>query len=115
MTHPVVPEFIFHDLSERCNGIKPALFGTFLECRVCVCVCVATTVSPFRPAAATTYFLLCFVLCSGSSRPAEVALQHQPAAAEPAPTDEGGRRRGRQGQRAKGVTTPGDGCTKTDL
>lgn len=37
-------------------------------------------------------------LPSGPSRLAEVALQHQPSAAEPASADEGGRRRGCQGQ-----------------
>lgn len=53
----------------------------------------------------TTFFLcVCFVFCSGPSWPAEVALQHQPAAAEPSSADEGGRRRGRQGQRAEGLT-----------
>lgn len=38
-------------------------------------------------------------LHSGPSWLAEVALQHQPPAAEPAPADEGGGRRGCQGQR----------------
>lgn len=54
--------------------------------------------------------LLCFVVMacfvffpSGPSWPAEVALQHQPAAAEPSSADEGGRWRGRQGQTAYSV------------
>lgn len=38
------------------------------------------------------------VFPSGPAGPAQVALQHQPFAAEPATSDEGGRRRGRQGQ-----------------
>lgn len=49
---------------------------------------------------------LCLRVCvcfSGLAGPAEVALQHQPAAAEPPSADEGGRRRGRQGQRAEGI------------
>lgn len=49
----------------------------------------------------TFFVCLCFLFVSSRpARPAEVALQHQPAAAEPPPADEGGRRRGRQGQRA---------------
>lgn len=46
--------------------------------------------------------LFCFFLCfSGLTWPAEVALQHQPAAAEPPSADEGGGGRSRQGQRTK--------------
>lgn len=52
-------------------------------------------VLPFFGFNASTFF--CF-LPSGSAGPAEVALQHQPAAAEPPSADEGGRRRGGQGE-----------------
>lgn len=49
------------------------------------------------------FFLLWFVFFSGPSRPVEVALEHQPAAAEPSTADEGGRWRSRQGQWAQGT------------
>lgn len=50
-----------------------------------------------RDLAALLTVVLLF-LHSGPSWLAEVALQHQPPAAEPAPADEGGGRRGCQGQ-----------------
>lgn len=48
------------------------------------------------------FVLFCFFF-SGPSWPVEVALKHQPAAAEPSTADEGGRWRSRQGQRAQGI------------
>lgn len=42
--------------------------------------------------------VISFFCSSGPARPAEVALQHEPSAAEPPSADEGGRRRGCQGQ-----------------
>lgn len=48
------------------------------------------------------YYLL-FIYFSGSTWLAKVALQHQPAAAEPPSADEGGRWRGCQGERVEVV------------
>lgn len=53
-----------------------------------------------RDLAALLTVVLLF-LHSGPPWLAEVALQHQPPAAEPAPADEGGGRRGCQGQRGR--------------
>lgn len=70
-----------------------------LQLLIVTCRCLSIAPHTVFPQAGLTHSLLFLCVFSGPSWPAEMALQHQPAAAEPPSADEGGRWRGRQGQK----------------
>lgn len=121
MTHPLVRKLILRDSSEGSNRMTDTIFVKVTNWFVCLmqitypntlnsnstltvisrCLWISSHCNTTgRMNLQLCVFLCLFLFFSGPSWLAEVALQHQPLAAEPPSADESGRWRGRQGQRA---------------